>query len=75
MRAERFLVMISESYEKKKAGQKGNDDNPDRSSGKEFEMKMLRAKKPRGTSAKDPSTDLRCYGRVDLGHYKFHKSK
>jgi hypothetical protein len=75
MRPKSFLVMITKSNEEEQPGQKGDDDDPDGSSGKKFEVKMFWAKKPRGGSAKNASTDLRSLGCVDLSHYKCHKSR
>ncbi len=46
--AQGFLMMVAEGDEQKKAGQERDDDDADRGSGEEFEMKMFRAEKPRG---------------------------
>ena len=75
VRAQGFLMMISQGDEKEKAGQKCDNDNADSGPGEKFEMKMLRAKKPRGAPAKNASTYLRVLGHVDLSHYKIHKSR
>jgi hypothetical protein len=57
--AQRFLMMIAQSYEKEQTGQKCNDDNSHGGAGQELEVKMLRAKKPRSTSSKNASANLR----------------
>jgi hypothetical protein len=38
-------------------------------------VEMLGAKQPGGAAAEKTSTNLGFLGYVDLGHYKFHKSK
>jgi hypothetical protein len=58
MGTQRFLVMISERDEEKESGEERNDDDADRGSGKELEMEMPRAEKPRGGAAKQAPTNL-----------------
>jgi hypothetical protein len=67
--------VIPQGDEEKQPGKESDDDNSDRCSGQKFEMKMLRTKQPSGAAAEKTSTDLDFLGYVDLGHYKFHKSK
>jgi hypothetical protein len=59
MRTQCRLMVIAQSYKKEQAGQKCDDDNANGGAGQELEMKMLRTKKPRSTSSKNPSAYLR----------------
>ena len=75
MGAQCFLMMIAQGYEQEHAGEECNDDNADGCAGEQFEVEMLWTEKPSGTAADHASTDLAVGRCVDLGHYKFHKSK
>jgi hypothetical protein len=75
VRAKGFLMMVTQGNEKKKAGQKRDHHDADRGPGEKFEMKMFRAEKPCGGSAKNATTYLGGLGYVDLSHYKSHKSR
>jgi hypothetical protein len=66
--------VIAQRDEKKKPGQKRNDDDADSRAGEELEVKMLWTEKPRRTSTEKTSTDRSLMGNVDFGHYKFHKA-
>jgi hypothetical protein len=61
-------MVIAQSDEQKQPGQERDDDNADRRSGQQFEVKMLRAKEPRRTSADETSTNLGFRRYVDLSH-------
>ena len=72
MRAERVLVMITQSHQQKDAGQKNDDYDADRCSGEQFEMKMPLTKKPIAEPAEDrpaPFHWLRWQGGVDRRIY------
>jgi hypothetical protein len=51
MSPQRFLMMISQRYEKKESREERYDHDPDGGPGEQFEMKMFRAEKPGDASA------------------------
>jgi hypothetical protein len=74
MRPERFLVVIAERHEQEKPCQKSDNNNADRGSGEELEMKVFLAEQPRRAAAENAPTNLGFLRRVGVGHYKFHKA-
>ncbi len=75
MRAQCFLLVIPNRYEKKQPREKCDDDDADCRSGQQFEMKMFWAEKPRDASSENPFLyDRGWVGRVGPIHYKFHKA-
>ena len=58
MRSQRLLMVIPQSYEKKKPRQERDDGDANRGPRQELEMKMLWAEKPGDASSENPSTYL-----------------
>ena len=68
-------MMISQRNEEEQASEERDDNDADRSSGQEFEMKMSGTEKPGRTPTEKSTTNLSFLGYVDVSHYKRHKSK
>ena len=68
-------MVISKRYEEKQTGEERDDNDTDRGSRQEFEMKMSGTEKPGRTAAEKATTNLSLLRYVDVSHYKRHKSK
>jgi hypothetical protein len=58
VRAQTFLMMVTEGNEKKKPSEERNNNDADSGPREKLEMKMFRAEKPRGGPAKNAATYL-----------------
>ena len=68
-------MMISQRNKEEQAGEERDDNDADRSSGQELEVKMSGTEKPGRAAAEKAPTNLSFLGYVDVSHYKRHKSK